>query len=102
VVRLRGELEEKSHALDLIIPENEELRRAMKSLEEKLMAVELESKKLLDRWMSQKMVDAERLNEVNALLLSASFNGDQGGVWNLFSHPSNVHVYLIRILTEPD
>ena len=63
-MRLRGELEEKTRALDLIIPENEELRREIKSLEERLMAVEHDSKKLLDRWMSQKMVDAERLNEV--------------------------------------
>ena len=45
----------------------------MQSLEERLKTVEYDSKTLIDRWMSQKMLDAERLNEVLINLLPPIF-----------------------------
>lgn len=67
VLRLRTTLEEKSNALDLITPENSELRQQVQRLEEQSRALQHENKMLIDRWMSQKMQDAERLNEANAM-----------------------------------
>ncbi|KAD4585632.1 hypothetical protein E3N88_23233 [Mikania micrantha] len=60
-------LEEKSKALELLIDENKELRSQCEELRTRAINAEAENKTLVDRWMLQKMQDAERLNEANAL-----------------------------------
>ena len=94
-MRLRGELEEKSRALDLIIPENEQLRMEMQSLEERLKAVEYDSKTLIDRWMSQKMIDAERLNEVSITHLHQF--SERSGRYLEFAYTYSYHMDLTHI-----
>lgn len=62
--RLREELEEKTRAVDLVVSENAEIRRQYEEMALKAKNAEVENKMLIDRWMLQKMQDAERLNEV--------------------------------------
>ncbi|KAG9441463.1 hypothetical protein H6P81_017317 [Aristolochia fimbriata] len=65
--QLRETLEEKLNALDLVIGENVALKAQLEEMTLKAKNLEAENKMLVDRWMLQKMQDAERLNEVNAL-----------------------------------
>lgn len=65
--RLTALLEEKTKALELIIGENQELRAQFEEMKVRANNAEAENKMLVDRWMLQKMQDAERLNEANAL-----------------------------------
>ncbi|KAI5063367.1 hypothetical protein GOP47_0021914 [Adiantum capillus-veneris] len=65
--RLQATLDEKLSELELITPENQELRKQVEKLEAQSRVLEEENKMLIDRWMSQKMQDAERLNEANAM-----------------------------------
>ncbi|XP_043722031.1 autophagy-related protein 16 isoform X1 [Telopea speciosissima] len=65
--RLKEILEEKTKALDLVVSENQALRTQLEEVTLKARNAEAENKMLIDRWMLQKMQDAERLNEVNAL-----------------------------------
>lgn len=65
--QLKVDLEEKIKALDLILSENQELRVQLEQMTIKAKTAETENKMLVDRWMLQKMQDAERLNEANAL-----------------------------------
>ncbi|PWA74004.1 transducin/WD40 repeat-like superfamily protein [Artemisia annua] len=65
--RLAALLEEKTKALELLIGENKELRSQYEEIRTRAINAETENKALIDRWMLQKMQDAERLNEANAL-----------------------------------
>ncbi|KAL3342773.1 hypothetical protein AABB24_026689 [Solanum stoloniferum] len=60
--RLTELLEEKSKALDLIMSEHQDLKAQREAVTRRA-----EIKILVDRWRLQKMQDAERLNEANAL-----------------------------------
>ncbi|CAA7030851.1 unnamed protein product [Microthlaspi erraticum] len=64
---LQEELEEKTKTLDLLIAENKEVRSQLEEMTDRAQKAESENKMLIDRWMLQKMQDAERLNEANAL-----------------------------------
>lgn len=63
--QLEEELDEKSKTLDLLIAENKEVRSQLEEMADRAQKAESENKMLIDRWMLQKMQDAERLNEVN-------------------------------------
>ncbi|KAK9734035.1 hypothetical protein RND81_04G110100 [Saponaria officinalis] len=64
---LKALLDEKTQGVELLTSENQDLKGQLEEVTEKLKAAETENKMLVDRWMLQKMQDAERLNEVNAL-----------------------------------
>ena len=57
-------LEEKTKALELMISENQVLKTQLEEAKARADKFEAENKMLIDRWMLQKMQDAERLNEV--------------------------------------
>ncbi|KAL8140841.1 hypothetical protein V2J09_006862 [Rumex salicifolius] len=63
--KLRSLLEEKIKGLELVVTENNELKIQIEEATLKAKAAEAENKILIDRWMLQKMQDAERLNEAN-------------------------------------
>ncbi|XP_020597009.1 autophagy-related protein 16 [Phalaenopsis equestris] len=65
--KLRECLDGKTKALDLAVSENQSLKVQLEDVMQKLREAEAESKNLIDRWMLEKMKDAEKLNEVNAL-----------------------------------
>ncbi|KAF2282879.1 hypothetical protein GH714_043363 [Hevea brasiliensis] len=65
--QLKVDLEEKIKALELVVSENHSLRKQLEEMIVKAKNAEAENKILVDRWMLQKMQDAERLNEANAL-----------------------------------
>ncbi|KAI3684465.1 hypothetical protein L6452_33689 [Arctium lappa] len=65
--RLVALLDEKTKALELLMGENKELRSQYEEMRARAIKAEAENKTLIDRWMLQKMQDAERLNEANAL-----------------------------------
>lgn len=74
VAQLRNEcselktlLDEKIKGLELVTSENQELKRQLEETTLRVSNAEAENKMLVDRWMLQKMQDAERLNEANAL-----------------------------------
>lgn len=62
--QLKADLEEKIKALELVISENHQLKAQLEEMTIKSKNAEAENKMLVDRWMLQKMQDAERLNEV--------------------------------------
>ncbi|KAG0461143.1 hypothetical protein HPP92_021440 [Vanilla planifolia] len=65
--QLKECLDEKTEALVLVLTENHSLQSQMKDVMQKLNDAQAENKNLIDRWMLEKMKDAEKLNEVNAL-----------------------------------
>ncbi|KAG5230251.1 transducin family protein [Salix suchowensis] len=65
--QLKEDLEQKIKALELVISENHALKMQLEEMTLKAKNAEAENKMLIDRWMLQKMQDAERLNEANAL-----------------------------------
>ncbi|KAK9113578.1 hypothetical protein Syun_020375 [Stephania yunnanensis] len=65
--QLKEDLDEKTKALDLVLSENKALRAQLEEATEKANAAEAENKMLVDRWMLQKMQEAERINEANAI-----------------------------------
>uniref|UniRef100_A0A6M2F644 Uncharacterized protein n=1 Tax=Populus davidiana TaxID=266767 RepID=A0A6M2F644_9ROSI len=65
--QLKEDFEEKIKALELVMSENQALRTQLEEMTLKAKNAEAENKMLIDRWMLQKMQDAERLNEANAL-----------------------------------
>eukprot|EP00249_Psilotum_nudum_P002541 c15631_g1_i1 orf=223-1749(-) len=67
LIQLEVEVERKSSALEIAIQENIVLHQQHDELEVNLKKAEAENKLLVDRWMLQKMQDAERLNEANAM-----------------------------------
>ena len=62
--QLQADLEEKIKALELLVSENHQLKAELEEMTNKAKNAEAENKMLVDRWMLQKMKDAERLNEV--------------------------------------
>lgn len=62
--KLKADLEEKIKALELVVSENKQIREQLEEMITKAKNAEAENKMLIDRWMLQKMQDAERLNEV--------------------------------------
>ncbi|KAK7281987.1 hypothetical protein RIF29_10418 [Crotalaria pallida] len=65
--QLKMDLEEKLKALEVVLSENTELKVQMEQMATKAKNAEAENKTLVDRWMLEKMKDAERLNEANQL-----------------------------------
>ncbi len=65
VTQLEEELEKKERALEASIEEMKALRIQVEELDAKLVKAQADNRMLIDRWMEQKMKDAERLNEVN-------------------------------------
>ncbi|KAK9278221.1 hypothetical protein L1049_027783 [Liquidambar formosana] len=65
--QLKATLEERTKALELVLSENQELKAQLDEMTVKAKNADAENKMLIDRWMLQKMQDAERLNEANAL-----------------------------------
>ncbi|KAA0057800.1 autophagy-related protein 16 [Cucumis melo var. makuwa] len=65
--QLKADLEIKIKALELALCENQEIKTQLEAMTVKAKNAEAENKMLVDRWMLQKMQDAERLNEANAL-----------------------------------
>jgi autophagy-related protein 16 len=63
-VQLKQSLDEKTKALDLLIQEHQAVKAELEQALTKLKAAEDENQSLIDRWMLEKMKDAERLNEV--------------------------------------
>jgi len=65
-------LGEKTKALELLMAEHQDLKAQLEAMTLRANNAEAENKTLVDRWMLQKMQDAERLNEVlsNSLCLS--------------------------------
>ncbi|KAJ3671742.1 hypothetical protein LUZ60_007821 [Juncus effusus] len=66
-LQLKEDFEEKRRAVELLISENQTLKSQLEDILTKLRAAEAENKNLIDRWMLEKMKDAERLNEANAM-----------------------------------
>lgn len=62
--RLAEMLEEKTKALELLISEHQEVKGQLEATTLRADNAEAENKMLIDRWMLEKMKDAERLNEV--------------------------------------
>ncbi|KAK6795051.1 hypothetical protein RDI58_008504 [Solanum bulbocastanum] len=60
-------LGEKTKALELLMAEHQDLKAQIEAITLRANNAEAENKTLVDRWMLQKMQDAERLNEANAL-----------------------------------
>lgn len=60
----------KDAAVELAATEAQRAREERREMEERLKKVEAENKDLVDRWMEQKLKDAERLNEVSVLFES--------------------------------
>lgn len=69
---LKKQLDEKTKGLELLTSENHELKRQLEETSKKAKDAEAENKMLVDRWMLQKMQDAERLNEVLYILTLAA------------------------------
>lgn len=67
--QLTVDLEEKIKALELVVIENKEIRAQLEEMSIRAKNAEAESKVLIDRWMLEKMKDAERLNEVRISVL---------------------------------
>ncbi|KAH1248864.1 Autophagy-related protein 16 [Glycine max] len=65
--QLKVDLEEKIKSLEVIVSENSELKAQLEQMTIKANKAEAENKMLIDRWMLEKMKDAERLNEVQYL-----------------------------------
>ncbi|OIW00291.1 hypothetical protein TanjilG_27542 [Lupinus angustifolius] len=65
--QLKLDLEQKIKELEVVASENSELKSQLEQMTSKAKNAEAENKMLIDRWMLEKMKDAERLNEANAL-----------------------------------
>jgi len=67
-------LEEKIKSLEMIVSENSELKAQLQQMTTKANEAEAENKMLIDRWMLEKMKDAERLNEVHNIFFIFRLN----------------------------
>ncbi|XP_063944059.1 autophagy-related protein 16 [Daucus carota subsp. sativus] len=65
--RLKELLDEKTQAVELLTSENQELKAQLEETRVRADTAQAENKMLIDRWMLQKMQDAEKLNEANAV-----------------------------------
>lgn len=63
-LQLKETSDEKIKELELVINENQALKARLDEATVRVKKVETENKMLIDRWMLQKMQDAECLNEV--------------------------------------
>ncbi|CAM0876201.1 unnamed protein product [Alopecurus aequalis] len=66
-VQLKQSLEEKTNALSLLIQEHQAAKAELEQALAKLKGVEHENTQLVERLMQAKMVEAEKLNEANAM-----------------------------------
>lgn len=69
---LKNLLDEKTRGVELLTSENQELKSQLEELSTKAKNAEAENRMLVDRWMLQKMQDAERINEVFYFAILAS------------------------------
>lgn len=67
-------MEEKIKSLEMIVSENSELKAQLQQMTTKANEAEAENKMLIDRWMLEKMKDAERLNEVHNIFFIFRLN----------------------------
>lgn len=67
-------MEEKIKSLEVIVSENTELKAQLQQMTAKANKAEAENKMLIDRWMLEKMKDAERLNEVHNIFFIFHLN----------------------------
>ncbi|XP_073013657.1 autophagy-related protein 16 [Typha latifolia] len=67
ISQLEESLDEKTKALDLLINEHHLLKTQLEDVLLQLKEAKAENKSLIDRWMLEKMKDAEKLNEANAM-----------------------------------
>ncbi|CAL5198166.1 unnamed protein product [Lathyrus oleraceus] len=65
--QLKTDLEQKIQEVVLVVSENSQLKSQLKEMTTTANKAEAENKMLIDRWMLEKMKDAERINEANAL-----------------------------------
>lgn len=65
--RLAALLEEKTEALELLISEHQDLKEQLEATILRADNAEAENKTLIDRWLVEKMKDAERMNEANVI-----------------------------------
>ncbi|KAK1377251.1 ATG16 domain-containing protein [Heracleum sosnowskyi] len=65
--RLKELLDEKMQAVELLTSENQEVRAQLEEARVRADTAQAENRMLIDRWMAQKMQDAEKLNEANAV-----------------------------------
>ncbi|KAK3043706.1 hypothetical protein RJ639_001902 [Escallonia herrerae] len=68
--RLAALLEENTKGLDLLISENKDLKAQLEEIKQRANSAEAENRMFVDRWMLQKMQDAERLNDILQQYLS--------------------------------
>lgn len=61
---LKAILDEKTQAVELLTSENQELKAQLEEARVRADTAQAENRMLIDRWMAQKMQDAEKLNEV--------------------------------------
>uniref|UniRef100_A0A1D1YCR5 Protein tipD n=1 Tax=Anthurium amnicola TaxID=1678845 RepID=A0A1D1YCR5_9ARAE len=66
-IKLKEDLDKKLKALELALSENQALRVKLEEQILKARHTEAENKSLIERMMLDKMKDAERLNEINAM-----------------------------------
>lgn len=67
IAQVETDAKQTQGALESAVAEVEELRSHVKELEGKISELKKENDMLIERWMKQKMQDAERLNEANAM-----------------------------------
>lgn len=67
ILQIEINVKETQGALDATTSEVDELRSHVKELEGQIIDLKKENDMLIERWMDQKMRDAERLNEANAM-----------------------------------
>lgn len=67
------DLEQKIKDLEVVMSENSEIKAQLEEMIAKAKKAEAENKMLIDRWMLEKMKDAERLNEVKYLMIHSMY-----------------------------
>lgn len=65
-------MEQKIQEVVLVVSENSQLKSQLKEMTTTANKAEAENKMLIDRWMLEKMKDAERINEVYTISYSHS------------------------------
>lgn len=91
--QLRAYLEEKIKALELVVGENQSLQNQLEQMAVKVKNSEAENKMLVDRWMLQKVQDAERLNEVLHIISIIKMK-----VWKRFNWSTDLLFNLLLLM----
>lgn len=99
-VQLKQSLDEKIKALDLLIQEHQTVKSELEQALTKLKAAEDENQNLVDRWMLEKMKDAERLNEVPYFPSIAKIAGLQYVISEIRDFPSIMLVACLLSLVD--